>query len=247
MRVNYRRSRGFTLIELLVVIAIIAILIGLLLPAVQKVREAAARTKAQNSLKQMGLACHNFHDAKGRLPYPGWRNAAVNNGLANANIEGSGSWCYQIFPFMELDSLYRSWTFTAPFPGTYTQHLIPVPMFISPGRDRGVGYKTAGTVPGPVSDYAMNTRINKPDTFKPNAWSASSGMYNAKDAKVMIQTIADGSSNTALIGEKALMIKTWNKDTGSDFDEAIPIGGYGSLGRRGNYDGTDNSFALISD
>src|SRR3954447_39501 len=89
------RRAGFTLIELLVVIAIIAVLIGLLLPAVQKVRSAAARTQSTNNLKQCALAAHAFHDATKSLPY----NGQTANATSTDNT--SGSWAYQILPYLE--------------------------------------------------------------------------------------------------------------------------------------------------
>src|SRR6266481_9147861 len=102
---------GFTLIELLVVIAIIGVLIALLLPAVQKVREAASRTQCANNLKQIGLAMHNFHDTYGLFPNQGGQ---AHSGIA---YDSSGTplgikyqtagWLFQILPFIEQDNLYK--------------------------------------------------------------------------------------------------------------------------------------------
>jgi prepilin-type N-terminal cleavage/methylation domain-containing protein/prepilin-type processing-associated H-X9-DG protein len=196
------RPAGFTLIELLVVIAIIGVLLGLLLPAVQKVREAANRLSCQNNLKQIGLAFHNHHDTLHYFPAGGWYSytpPTYSNGAPAVGEQQQAGWGFQILPYIEADNTWRGGQATTDSARAMVAIGTPNKLFFCPSR-RGpqtVTYPdnyqpplTTGQVTRALCDYAAS---NKEGTgvvrqFKP----------------VRIADITDGTSNTLLVGEKRM-------------------------------------------
>ena len=222
------RRKGFTLIELLVVIAIIAVLIGLLLPAVQKVREAAARSRCENNLKQIGLACIGYHDLIGRFP-PGI-SVPVNNGASGDTFltdwpspakvlqppapNTFGSWLTWILPHMEQDNVYNvvsteSTNFTQRdynyCSSTTDAGATVVESFICPSDFVPRTVITYSTYFFGINSYFANAGTS---AWPLNGASLNGVMYY--NSSVRMTDITDGRSNTLLAGERFSQDSTYN-------------------------------------
>jgi prepilin-type N-terminal cleavage/methylation domain-containing protein/prepilin-type processing-associated H-X9-DG protein len=234
-----RPRRAFTLIELLVVIAIIAVLIGLLLPAVQKVREAANRAKCQNNLKQIGLACHNYHSANGIFPTLMGTPASATASKGSTGM----AWGFMVFllPYVEQQNLYTRLnpdgrTFEQCFddPAGLLALQTAVPTFLCPSDNNpaaplndNIKFTTAKTTtPTAIS---MSNYIGNGG----NSGSDPTGVYGgvfSPGAKVAVADIPDGTSNTFMVGERCTQLPTQLDANGDQFgglwagmDQSAPL------------------------
>jgi prepilin-type N-terminal cleavage/methylation domain-containing protein len=186
------QRRAFTLVELLVVIAIIGVLVALLLPAVQAAREASRRIKCQNHLKQLGLACHNYHDTLLRFP-PGWTGSGQGTAL-----------CF-LLPYLEQNNKAETFDWTQNINTSASNAAArsqDVPVYICPSDPGQARFLTGlGGQPTGRNNYMANlgNYANWADADNGNRWKANGIFF--RHSGVRMAEITDGTSNTALFSE----------------------------------------------
>jgi prepilin-type N-terminal cleavage/methylation domain-containing protein/prepilin-type processing-associated H-X9-DG protein len=233
------RRQGFTLIELLVVIAIIAVLIGLLLPAVQKVREASARSKCQNNLRQLGIALHAYHDAVGHFPTPrpinptNWQSGQATSydwRVLPVTTETAGGWMFRILPFVEQGNLHT------PLATVTVTTQVPVVINAIGGKQVKIFQCPSDPRSGTLSPggYALTSYVGvsgndewvesgragsnaRNGVFAVHSWNVTSLIRGTRMADV-----TDGLSNTTLVGERPpANTLTWGWWRVSDFQTVM--------------------------
>ncbi|HTU22684.1 MAG TPA: DUF1559 domain-containing protein [Gemmataceae bacterium] len=245
-----RRRAGFTLIELLVVIAIIAILIGLLLPAVQKVREAANRAKCTNNLKQLGLAAQNYHDVNEHFP------GAIYLYSVSAMPPTQG---YSVFvsllPFFEQQNLYQVWNFTDPrlngqsstSPAASVLSVLTCPSDVIP-QNPYPAPKPPGTFWG-ITSYGGNGGSQAyPLASNDGIFFAVGPASSPVLSPVRIADVTDGLSNTLLFGERYHRDANFdaNASAGGASDQIAGYGWWASFGTAAVTDVTESAYAPLN-
>ena len=222
--------RGFTLIELLVVIAIIAVLIGLLLPAVQKVREAAARSKCQNNLKQIGLAMHNYHSRMDCFPAGFLSNVQADD--TNSPNGPGWSWAAILLNDVEQSALHRQIDFTRSIldPMHNSVRTQTIPIYLCPS-DPGAKIIPIYSIDDSATPFASTSVVTQAGRIN---YAAVIGTVEAgedppevadgvfyRNSKTRVYDITDGTSNTFFVGERSskLAMITW---TGAIYGSGVP-------------------------
>jgi len=192
-----RDRAAFTLIELLVVIAIIAILLGLLVPAVQKVREAAARTQCQNNLKQIGVALHSFHDARKVFPpayVDGNKNPTTD---ASFDVGPGWGWAALILPYMEGQNVYQQINFSQTVGTTsISQQILPV--YLCPSDQSLPTFQVYGT----NAIVAQGNYVGCNGTRETSSYPGTNDGVFLRNGHYRVVDVIDGLSNTIFVGER---------------------------------------------
>ncbi len=216
---------GFTLIELLVVIAIIAVLIGLLLPAVQKVREASSRMSCQNKMKQLALAMHNAHESGGYFP-AGQVVANLTGSCPNQSsptADARAPWSVSVLPYLEQDNLFRQFNLNASFaincqflpnaPSNATPQTQSVPAFQCPSDPKTLGSNRTSYIACAGGGPPTGCPCVATSTTSFILWA--NGVFYI-NSRTKIVDIKDGTSNTYLIGESKYQVADLRRSDGAE-------------------------------